>query len=135
MGSGNSKTELIAELKVLRKRLEELEGSANKASFRQPGSPGKAEQSARNEGLTNQHILAAIPHGVGQIDLLGKILYANPAYHKLFEYDDGELIGTSIIDRTETDEARKSLIDFLAMLRQYQPKAAPCMTSAPMGQN
>ena len=125
MVSGNSKAELIAELKTLRKRLEELEGSANKASLRQPDSPGQAEQSARKEGLQNHIILAAIPHGVGQIDLLGKILYANPAYHKLFEYDDLELIGTSISDRTETDEARKSLIDFLAMLRQDQPKATP----------
>jgi PAS domain S-box-containing protein len=123
--SRKSKAELIAELKALRNRLEELEQSANKEPLMQPGSPGKAEQGERKEGLQNQNILAAIPHGVGQIDLVGKILYANPAYHKLFEYDDLELIGTSIFDRVETDETRKSLIDFLAMLRKDQPLATP----------
>ncbi len=125
MDSRKSKAELIAELRALRNRLEELEQSGNKEPLIQPGSPGKTEQGERKEGLQNQNILAAIPHGVGQIDLVGKILYANPAYHKLFEYDDRELIGTSIIDTMETDESRKSLIDFLAMLRKDQPLATP----------
>jgi len=120
-----SKAELIAELKSLRKRLEELERSGNNAPLTQPGSRAKAEQSERKEGLQNQNLLAAIPHGVGQIDLLGKILYANPAYHKLFEYDGRELIGMSIIDTMETDEKRKLLIDFLAMLRKDQPLPTP----------
>ena len=125
MDSRKNKAELIAELKVLRNRLEQLEQSGNKEPLIQLGSPGKVGQGERKEGLQNQNILAAIPHGVGQIDLAGKILYANPAYHKLFEYDDRELIGTSIFDRMETDETRKSLIDFLAMLRKDQPLAAP----------
>jgi len=125
MDSRKSKAELIAELKALRNRLEELEQSGNKEPLIQPGSAGNAEQGERKEALQNQNILAAIPHGVGQIDLVGKILYANPAYHKLFEYDDRELIGTSIIDRMETDETRKSLIDFLDLLRKDQPLATP----------
>ncbi len=125
MDSRNSKAELIAELKALRKRLEELEQSGNDVPLMQPASPGKSEQGERNEGLQTQNILAAIPHGVVQIDLLGKILYTNPAYHKFFEYDDRELIATSIIDTMETDETRKLLIDFLAMLRKDQPLPTP----------
>ena len=125
MDSRTSKAALIAELKALRNRLEDLEQSGNKAPLMQPAALGKAEQEEREEGLQNQEILAAIPYGVGQIDLVGKILYANPAYHKLFEYEDRELIGTSIIDRMETDAARQSMIDFLAMLRKGQPLATP----------
>jgi len=127
--SRNSKAELIAELKSLGKRLEELERSGNKVPLTQPGSPGAAEQSKRKEGLQNQNILAAIPHGVVHIDLLGKILYANPAYHKFFDHDR-ELIGTSIIDTMETDETRKLLIDFLAMLRKDQPLPTPYFQTA-----
>jgi len=128
--SHNSKADLIAELKSLRKRLEELERSGNKAPLTQPGSPGTADKSKRKEGLQNQNILAVIPYGVVRIDLLEKILYANPAYYKLFGHDDRELIGTSIIDTMETDETRKSLIDFLAMLRQDQPVPTPYFQTA-----
>ena len=125
MDSRNSKAELIAELKALRNRLEKLERSGNKASPMQAGSPGKAEKGERREGLKDQNILATIPHGVVQIDLIGKILYANPAYHNFFEYDGRQLIGASIIDTMETDETRKLLIDFLAMLRQEQLLPTP----------
>ncbi|MCH9006165.1 MAG: PAS domain-containing protein [Proteobacteria bacterium] len=125
MNSRNSKAELIAEIKALRNRLEELERSGNKAPLMQSGSLGRAEQRERKEGPQTQNILAAIPHGIVQIDLLGNILYANPAYHQFFEYDDRELIGTSIIDTLETDETRKLLIDFLAMLRTDQPLPTP----------
>jgi len=123
--SRNSKAELIAELKALRKRLAELERSGNKARLMQPGSPGKAEQGERNEELQKQYILATIPHGVVQIDLLGKILYANPAYNQFLGYGDRELIGSSIIDMPETEETRKLLIVFLAMLRKDQPLPTP----------
>jgi PAS domain S-box-containing protein len=128
--SRRSKAELIAELKSLRKRLEELERSANKAPLTQLGSPGTAEQSERKEGLQNQNILAVIPHGVVRIDLLGKILYANPAYHKFFDHDGRELIGMSIIDTMETDETRNLLIDFLALLRKGQPAPTPYFQTA-----
>ncbi len=125
MGSRKRKAELIAELKALRNRLAELERFGNKEPLMQPGSAGNAEQGVRKEGLQHQNILAAIPHGVVQIDLVGNILYANPAHQKLFEYDDWELIGTSIMDTMETDETRKLLIDFLAMLRKDQPLPIP----------
>ena len=125
MDSRNSNAELIAELKVLRKRLEELERSGNKAPLMQPGSPEKAEQGERKEGLQRLDILAAIPHGIVQIDLLGKILYANAAYRQLIEFDDRDVIGTSIIDTLESDETRRLLIDFLAKLQKDQPVPAP----------
>ena len=130
MDSRKNKAELIAELKSLRKRLEELERSANKVPLTQPDLPGMAQQGKRNEGLQNQNILAAIPHGVVRIDLLGKILYDNPAYHKFFDHDGRELIGTSIIDMMESDETRKLLIDYLAMLRKDQPLPTPYFQTA-----
>ncbi len=68
-----------------------------------------------------KEILAAIPHGIVQIDTAGKVLYGNSAYHKLLEYGNGELVGTSILDRVASEEERKSLSDFLSMLVKDQP--------------
>ena len=74
MNSRNSKAELIAEIKALRNRLEELERSGNKAPLMQSGSLGRAEQGERKEGPQTQNILAAIPHDIVQIDLLRKLV-------------------------------------------------------------
>ena len=94
--------------------------------------PGTELESLRNQLNALKHstarkknLLAAIPHGVAQIDLYGMILYANPAYHAMFEYENPKLIGTSIIDRMDTDETRKRLTDLLKVLRQDQPLPEP----------
>lgn len=103
MHSSKIRTDPGSELESLRKQLNALEHSM-----------------ARKKNL-----LAAIPHGVAQIDLYGMILYANPAYHEIFEYENPKLIGTSIIDRMDTDETRKRLTDLLKVLRQDQPLPEP----------
>jgi len=74
-------------------------------------------------------ILAAVPVGIVRIDLQGNIIYANPAYHEMFGYDDGKLIGTSIPNRMESGEKRRSMVDFLAMLRKDQPIPTPYFQS------
>lgn len=72
-----------------------------------------------------QKILDSAPLGVIEIDLAGKILYGNPAYHDLLRVDNQELIGSSILDRTESEEERKVLTDFLANMVQDQPLPPP----------
>ena len=133
MASRQSKADLVAEVSALRIRLEKFEKSANKDPLTRTDWPGKAAPGEREEGPPPQNALAAIPHGVLQIDLLGNILYANPAYHKLFEYDDSELIGTSIIDRMESDESQKSMADILSKLRKDQPDYAVALKRLPGG--
>ena len=83
-----------------------------------------AEESTKGKVL-KQEILAAIPLSIVQIDTAGNVLYGNPAYHKILEYGDGELVGTSILGRAASEEERKSLSDFLAMVVKDQPSPKP----------
>ena len=117
--SKKTKAELIAENEALRSRVAELERNKNQKPIMQPGS---AEEVERGEGIERlKGILATIPQGVLQINTAGTVTYGNPAYHKLFGYGDGELIGTSLLDSTESEEERKSLSEFLSMMANDQP--------------
>ena len=89
----------------------------------------QAEDSARSEALKHE-ILATIPLSIVQVDLAGKVLYGNPAYHKILGYVDGELVGTSILDRLESEEERKSLSDYLSMVAKDQPSPTPYFTTS-----
>ena len=64
----------------------------------------QAEDSARSQALKHK-ILATIPLSIVQVDLAGKVLYGNSAYQNMLEYGDGELVGTSILNRVESEEA------------------------------
>jgi PAS domain S-box-containing protein len=89
----------------------------------------QAEDSARSEALKHK-ILATIPLSIVQVDLAGTVLYGNPAYHKILGYGDGELVGTSILDRVESEEERKSLRDYLSMVAKDQPSPTPYFTKS-----
>ncbi|MCH7478906.1 MAG: PAS domain-containing protein [SAR324 cluster bacterium] len=62
-------------------------------------------------------MLDAIPHGVVEIDTAGTIIYGNPAHHRMLGFADRELIGTSILDREESQSGREALKAFLAKRR------------------
>jgi PAS domain S-box-containing protein len=72
-----------------------------------------------------QSILATIPHGVIQVDPLGKILYGNPAYHRFYGVDDGSLIGTSVFDRPSSAEDKQFVRDYVSRLVSEQPEPTP----------
>ena len=63
---------------VILSRLKEALGSAGTALSR-------SEQRYRT-------LVAALPHGVQEIDLGGRILLANPALHRMLGYGEGELV-------------------------------------------
>ena len=83
------------------------------------------------EDLLNQsneryrRLVDTISHGVEEIDPSGIITTANRAYHKLFEYGDGELTGMSILDFVATDSERGELRDYLKYLVLEQPPPTP----------
>ncbi|MEE9230973.1 MAG: PAS domain S-box protein [Acidobacteriota bacterium] len=66
-------------------------------------------------------LVETIPHGIEDIDTTGIITFANSALHKMHDFDEGELIGTSILDLVATDPERKGLREFLAMSPAEQP--------------
>ncbi|MDD5458930.1 MAG: PAS domain-containing sensor histidine kinase [Phycisphaerae bacterium] len=58
-----------------------------------------------------QEILDIAPSGIGKLDIGGRVKYANAAFHKIFGYTAGELIGREIIelaaDKKEISKLKK----------------------------
>ena len=71
-----------------------------------------------------RQLIDVIPYGVEDIDVSGIILLANPAHHKQYDYDQGELIGKSILDLVATESEREQLKEYLAYLVREQPAPA-----------
>lgn len=69
-----------------------------------------------------RQVVEMIPHGVGEIDRSGVVLFANQAWHDLFGYEYGELLGTNILDLVESDSNREEVREYLAFLVREQPQ-------------
>ena len=69
--------------------------------------------------------METIPNGIEEIDTQRVILYANSAQNKQYEYNDGNLIGKSIMDLVPTDSERDNLRGYLKYLVDKQPLPAP----------
>ncbi len=81
----------------------------------------RAEEALRRSAERYRTLVETIPHGIEEIDSSGIITVANSAYHKQYEYGEGELIGTSILDLVATDSEREELRDYLKFLVKEQP--------------
>jgi len=56
----------------------------------------------RSEGRY-QTLVTAVPYGIYETDLSGKITLANPAFHRILRYSEGELYGKRIFDFLSAD--------------------------------
>jgi PAS domain S-box-containing protein len=72
-----------------------------------------------------QTLLDTIPHGIQEIDTSGRIIFVNKAYNTIFGYEEGELIGTSILDKLVNDSKRDELSNYLKRLLKDQPTPTP----------
>ncbi|MCD4730113.1 MAG: PAS domain S-box protein, partial [Bacteroidales bacterium] len=70
-------------------------------------------------------VVETIVHGIQEIDIYGKILFANSACHKMLGYEYGELIGRSIFEMVPDDYNQKKLYDYIQILAQQQPELEP----------
>jgi PAS domain S-box-containing protein len=85
----------------------------------------KKIDSFRKEKDNYLFLFDTILFGIQEIDTKGKILYANVADHRLHGYEQGELIGRSILDFEESESARRELADYLDFLVKEQPEPTP----------
>jgi len=70
-------------------------------------------------------LIETIVHGVQEVDLSGKIISANSAYHHMLGYENQELIGTSMYQILPGKKAKKKLNDYITFLIEEQPEPAP----------
>ncbi|MFC1512449.1 PAS domain-containing protein [bacterium] len=66
-----------------------------------------------------------IPQGIEEIDIYGKIIFANAGLHKIFGYDKGELINKTIFDNVENETKKEKLRNYLKFLVKEQPEPSP----------
>jgi PAS domain S-box-containing protein len=72
-----------------------------------------------------QTLVATIPHGIQEVDPHGTITFANPAYHRIYGYQDQEMIGKSVLDLQTSSSAKAELSAYLAKLVEAQPQPTP----------
>ena len=85
----------------------------------------KIDRLPRKSEEDYQTLLDTIPHGIQEIDTSGIIVFVNEAYNRIFGYEKGEVIGTSILDKLADDSRRDKLRDYLKSLLKDQPTPTP----------
>lgn len=85
----------------------------------------QAENELRERAEKQRLVIDTIIHGVQEIDTSGKIVFANSAFHEMFGYKDGELIGKLIQQTFLDDETIKKVRDYGQVVFQAQPEPEP----------
>jgi len=81
----------------------------------------------RSEGRY-QELVTAVPYGIFESDLSGTITLANPAFHRILGYSEGELFGKSICDFVSSDTAAEQATCDLRDRFHPQPTSTPYFT-------
>ena len=72
-----------------------------------------------------QTLFDTIPHGIQEIDTSGSIIFVNKAYDRIYGCEEGEVIGTSMLDKLVLDSERDKLRAYLKRLLIDQPTPTP----------
>ena len=85
----------------------------------------KTDELLRKREEHYQILLDTIPHGIQEIDTSGSILFVNKAYARIYGCEEGEVIGTSVLDKLLHDSDREKLRNYLKYLLKDQPTPTP----------
>jgi PAS domain S-box-containing protein len=75
----------------------------------------KVEEALRKSEEKYRMLIETIPHGVHEIDLEGRITFANKATQKMFGYPEEELKGMKFTDLIASQEERERVLKEVAM--------------------
>jgi PAS domain S-box-containing protein len=81
----------------------------------------KAENKLRESEEKYRKLVTTAPYGIQFTDIEGKIIFSNPAHHKIQGYADGELIGKYIWDLMADDAHRAQAKLYYQKLVKEQP--------------
>lgn len=81
----------------------------------------QVEKSLQQSEAKYRTLVNTAPYGIQYSDLNGKILYSNPAHHKIQGYDDGQLIGKYIWDPVAGETSKARTKAYYMKLVQEQP--------------
>lgn len=72
-----------------------------------------------------QKIVETSPYGIEEVDLEGRMVYLNDAFHRLLGYQPGELAGSYIWDHEPTEEHVTKLQEYFQYLIRERPDPEP----------
>ncbi len=81
----------------------------------------QAERALRESEERYRTLIGTLPHGIEECDTSGIITFANAAYHRIFGYAEGELVGTAIWGKIESEKQRERERQRFASLVKDQP--------------
>ena len=81
----------------------------------------KVEETLRESGARYRTLVNTAPYGIQLTDLDGKIVFSNPAHHKLQGYDEDELVGKFIWDLMADDADKAEAKEHYKNLVKKQP--------------
>lgn len=84
----------------------------------------QSEEALQKSQENYQLLVETITTGIQEIDITGVTVFGNGAFHRLLGYRNGELIGRSMFDHLEKDEAKR-LYDYINFLIEQQPEPEP----------
>lgn len=86
------------------------------------------EEALRESEDRYRTLVETLPHGIEECDPSGIITFANAAFHRMFGYTEGELIGTTIWDRAGSEEQREHNRQLFATLVKEEPPPSTSYT-------
>ena len=80
-----------------------------------------AEEALRKSEERYRTLVNTSPFGIQLTDLKGKIVFSNPAHHKIQGYADGELVGRYVWDLMDEETQKSKAREYYKRLAQEQP--------------
>ncbi len=72
-----------------------------------------------------RQLVETMPYGIEEVDLDGRTVFLNKAYHRMLGYEPGELLGRYIWDHEPDAEHVAKLKEYLAYIKNEQPEPRP----------
>ena len=85
----------------------------------------EAAEALRESEKRYRTLVETIPDGIHEIDEHGIITFANDAHHRMFGYNQGELLEKSIFDLVAKDSDRKELRNYVEKALKEQTNTNP----------
>lgn len=85
----------------------------------------QAEEALRESEASYRRLIETMPYGVEEVDLEGRMVFLNEAYHHLLGYEPGELVGTHIWDHDPSPEEANQVKEYFAYIKTEQPPPEP----------
>jgi PAS domain S-box-containing protein len=89
----------------------------------------RVEEALRESEKRYRRLVQTIPHGIQEIDTKGIITFTNSAHTGMLGYNDGELLGKSILDLIASKSERHEMVKLLKNLVTTAPEPYPYLNT------